>query len=56
MAKFKVKNKKDRGYESIRKAVRREWDKKEKEMKVGQGGTKTKRKEKEESDSEEEDP
>ena len=54
--KFNVKNKKYRGYESIRKAVRREWDKKEKEMKEGRGGTKIKEKAREEADSDEEDP
>ena len=33
MEKFKVRNKRDKGWDSIRKAAKREWDKKEKEMK-----------------------
>ena len=59
MQKFKVKSKRDKGYESIRKAVKREWDKKieekMKESKKGKVGQKRWDKEDSEENEEEED-
>ena len=54
MQKFQVKGKRDKGWESIRKAARREWDKAFKKPK-NKGGTKKTLQSKEEEDSEEED-
>ena len=55
MQKFKVKGKRDKGWESIRKAARREWDKASKKKPKNKGGTKKTLQSKEEEDSEEED-
>ena len=55
MEKFKVKGKRDKGWESIRKAARREWDKASKKKPKNKGGTKKTLQNKEEEDSEEED-
>ena len=55
MLKFKVKGKRDKGWESIRKAVKREWDKAIKKKASNKGGTKKLLQSKEEEDSEEED-
>ena len=40
MQKFQVKGKRDKGWESIRKAARREWDKASKKKPKNKGGTK----------------